>query len=58
VEENYKPFYKEVGIVIVQAIINYLFEEALLEAWRRTRQRRGGTTLFSSVAWGPHEAHL
>jgi hypothetical protein len=25
---------------------------------RRTRHRRGGTTLFSSMAWGPHKTRL
>jgi hypothetical protein len=30
---------------------------SLLGSWRGTRHCRGGTTLFSSVAWGPHEAH-
>jgi hypothetical protein len=29
VEENYKHFHQEEGIIIVQAIIDNLFEEAL-----------------------------
>jgi hypothetical protein len=29
VEENYKPFYQEEGIVVIQAIIDNVFEEAL-----------------------------
>jgi hypothetical protein len=29
VEENYKPFYQEEGVIVVQAIIDDLFEEAL-----------------------------
>jgi hypothetical protein len=28
-EESYKPFHQEEGIIVVQAIINNLFEEAL-----------------------------
>jgi hypothetical protein len=28
-EENYKSFHQEEGIIVVQAIINNLFEEAL-----------------------------
>jgi hypothetical protein len=29
VEENYKSFYQKEGIIVVQAIIDNLFEEAL-----------------------------
>jgi hypothetical protein len=29
VEENYKPFYQEEGIVVIQGIIDNIFEEAL-----------------------------
>jgi hypothetical protein len=28
-EENYKPFHQEEGIIVVQAFIDNLFEEAL-----------------------------
>jgi hypothetical protein len=53
-EENYKPFHLEEGILVVQAIIDNLRGgtrfPSLLGAWRRTRHRRGGTPLFSSVA--------
>jgi hypothetical protein len=28
-EEDYKPFYKEEGIAVIQAIIDNIFEEAL-----------------------------
>jgi hypothetical protein len=42
VEENYKPFYQEEGIVIVQAIIDNLFEEAL--GFRVSSEYGGGQT--------------
>jgi hypothetical protein len=29
VEENYKAFYQEEGIVVIQSIIDNIFEEAL-----------------------------
>jgi hypothetical protein len=29
VEENYKPFYQEEGIIVIHAIIDNVFEEAL-----------------------------
>jgi hypothetical protein len=29
VEENHKPFYQEEGIVVIQAIIDDVFEETL-----------------------------
>jgi hypothetical protein len=29
VEENHKPFYQEEGIVVIQAIIDDVFEEAI-----------------------------
>jgi hypothetical protein len=28
-EENYKPIYQEEGIVVIQAIVDNIFEEAL-----------------------------
>jgi hypothetical protein len=48
VEENYKSLHQEEGVVIVQAIFDDVFEEAL-GARRRTRYHRGGTTLSSLV---------
>jgi hypothetical protein len=39
-EENYKPFDQEEGIIIVQAIIDKLFEEAL--GFRVSSEYRGG----------------
>jgi hypothetical protein len=29
-EESYKPFHQEEGIIVIQAFIDYLFEEALV----------------------------
>jgi hypothetical protein len=53
IEESYKSFHQEEGIIVVQAIIDNLRGGIrfmnLLGAWRRTRHRRGGMTLFSSV---------
>jgi hypothetical protein len=40
VEENYKPFYQEEGIIIVQTIIDNLFEEAL--GFRVSSEHGGG----------------
>jgi hypothetical protein len=59
VEENYKPFYKEEGIVIVQAIINYLFDEAL--GFRVSSKHGGGhgtaeEERHSSPRW--HGGHM
>jgi hypothetical protein len=57
VEENYKPFYQEEGIVIIQAIIDNIFEKAL--GFRVSSEYGGhGTTeeeRHSSPRW--HEGH-
>jgi hypothetical protein len=54
VEENYKSFHQEEGIIVIQDIIDNLFEEDSVSesprSMRRTRHRQGGMTLFSSVA--------
>jgi hypothetical protein len=61
-EESYKPFRQEEGIIVVQAIIDNLFEEAL--GFQVCSEYGGGhdTTKekqHSSPWWhGPHEAHL
>jgi hypothetical protein len=39
-EENYKSFHHEEGIIIIQAIINNLFEEAL--GFRVSSEHGGG----------------
>jgi hypothetical protein len=53
-EENYKYFHQEEGIIVVEAIIDSLQGgtrfPSLLVVWRRTQHRRGGMTLFSSMA--------
>jgi hypothetical protein len=43
-----QAFHQEEGIIIVQAIIGNLFEEAL--GFRVSSEYGGGTILFSSVA--------
>jgi hypothetical protein len=58
VEENYKSFYQQEGIIVVQTIINNLFEEAL--GFRVSSEHGGGhgTTeveRYSSPRW--HEGH-
>jgi hypothetical protein len=58
-EENYKSFHQEEGIIVVQAIINNLFEEAL--GFRVSSEHGGGhgTTgeeQHSSPRW--HEGHM
>jgi hypothetical protein len=57
VEENYKPFYQEEGIIVIQAIIDNLFKEAL--GFRVSLQYGGHDTteeeLYSSPRW--HEGH-
>jgi hypothetical protein len=61
-EENYKSLYQEEGIIVVQAFIDNLFEEAL--GFRVSSEYGGGhgTTeeeQHSSPRWhGPHEACL
>jgi hypothetical protein len=58
VEENYKSFYQEEGIIIVEAIIDNLFEEAL--SFRVSSEHGGGhgtaeEERHSSPRW--HEGH-
>jgi hypothetical protein len=53
-EENYKSFYQEEGIIVVQAIINNLFEEAL--SFRVSSEHGGGRGTYkeerhSSPRW-------
>jgi hypothetical protein len=57
-EENYKPFHQEEGIIVVQAIIDNLFEEAL--GFRVSSEYGGGHDTaeeerHSSPRW--HEGH-
>jgi hypothetical protein len=59
VEENYKSFHQDEGIIIVQAIIDNLFEEAL--GFRVSSEYGGGhgtaeEERHSSPLW--HEGHL
>jgi hypothetical protein len=60
-EENYKSFHQE-GIIVVQAIIDNLFEEAL--GFQVSSEYGGGHNTteeerHSAPRWdGPHEAHL
>jgi hypothetical protein len=58
-EENYKSFHQEEGIIIVQAIIDNLFEEAL--GFRVSLEYGGGHDTaedkrHSSPRW--HEGHM
>jgi hypothetical protein len=46
VEENHKSLLQEEGFIIIQAVVDDVFEEA----WRRIRHHQGGTTLSFSVA--------
>jgi hypothetical protein len=57
-EENYKSFHQEEGIIIIQAIIDNLFEEAL--GFRVSSEHGGGHDTaeeerYSSPRW--HEGH-
>jgi hypothetical protein len=60
VEESYESFHQEEGIIVVQAIINNLFEEAL--GFLVSSEYGGGHVTTeeesTSVARGPHEARL
>jgi hypothetical protein len=55
VEENYKPFHQEEGIIVVQAIIDNLFEEALISKSPRSMKedtappRRNDTLLLGAM---------
>jgi hypothetical protein len=58
-EENYKSFHQEEGIIVVQAIINNLFEEAL--GFRVSSEYGGGhgtaeEVRYSSPLWD--EGHM
>jgi hypothetical protein len=58
VEENYKPFHQEEGIIVVQAFIDNLFMEALV--FRASSKYGGGHGTaeeepYSSPRW--HEGH-
>jgi hypothetical protein len=61
-EENYKSFHQEERIIVIQAFINNLFEEAL--DFRVSSEHGGGhgtaeKERHSSRQWhGPHEARL
>jgi hypothetical protein len=61
-EESYKPFHQEEGIIVIQAFIDNLFEEAL--GFRVSLEYGGGhgtaeEEQHSSPRWhGRHEAHL
>jgi hypothetical protein len=57
-EESYKPFHQEEGIIVVQAIIDNLFEEVL--GFRVSSEHGGGhgtaeEEQYSSLRW--HEGH-
>jgi hypothetical protein len=61
-EESYQPFHQEEGIIVVQAFIDNLFEEAL--GFQVSSDYGGGHNTAeverqSSPQWhGPHEARL
>jgi hypothetical protein len=52
VEENYKPFHQEEGIIVVQAIIANLFEEAL--GFQVSSEYGGG---HDTAEEEPHSSH-